>query len=247
MAYGVTPSPKFQAWDSEGNPLSGGLLYTYAAGTTTPVATYSDDAGTVNSNPVVLDPAGRATVFLTVGDSYKFVLKDANDVLQYTQDNVTGPGSDSGPFVESVTGLNTNNADPLNPIVRISVDGSTITGLGTPGSPLIAAGGSGKSFVYVDLGSGTSFTVNWNAASWFKLTPTANFTIAFSNTPGLLKADNIVLEIVAASGYALTLPAGGTWGALGEPEFSPTTDLVTVGMRNNSSTSFWMLAFPGAL
>jgi hypothetical protein len=45
--------------------------------------------------------------------------------------------------VQSVTGLNTNNADPANPIVRISVDGSTITGLGTPGSPLVAhAGGA---------------------------------------------------------------------------------------------------------
>ena len=40
--------------------------------------------------------------------------------------------------VQSVTGLNTNNTNPLNPIVNISVDGSTITGDGTPASPLIA-------------------------------------------------------------------------------------------------------------
>lgn len=46
--------------------------------------------------------------------------------------------------VQSVTGLNTNNTDPANPIVRISVDGSTITGLGTPGSPLVAVGGGGS-------------------------------------------------------------------------------------------------------
>ena len=43
--------------------------------------------------------------------------------------------------VQSVTGLNTDNTDPLNPIVKISVDGITITGLGTPASPLIAVGG----------------------------------------------------------------------------------------------------------
>lgn len=43
--------------------------------------------------------------------------------------------------VQSVTGLNTDNTDPVNPIVKISVDGITITGLGTPASPLIAVGG----------------------------------------------------------------------------------------------------------
>ena len=49
----------------------------------------------------------------------------------------TGGG---GGGVESVTGLNTDNTDPDNPIVRISVDGTTITGSGTPASPLSAAG-----------------------------------------------------------------------------------------------------------
>lgn len=52
--------------------------------------------------------------------------------------------SGGGGAVESVTGLNTDNTDPANPVVQISVDGVTITGAGTPGSPLVAAtGGSG--------------------------------------------------------------------------------------------------------
>lgn len=56
--------------------------------------------------------------------------------------------------VQSVTGLNTDNADPLNPIVKISVDGITITGLGTPASPLISTGG-------ID-GSGTlNYVAKW--------------------------------------------------------------------------------------
>ena len=46
--------------------------------------------------------------------------------------------------VQSVTGLNTNNADPVNPVVRISVDGTTITGNGTPSSPLVATSTSCK-------------------------------------------------------------------------------------------------------
>ena len=40
--------------------------------------------------------------------------------------------------VQSVTGLNTDNTDPLNPIVEISVDGVTITGDGTPANPLVS-------------------------------------------------------------------------------------------------------------
>jgi len=42
--------------------------------------------------------------------------------------------------VQSVSGLNTDNSDPINPIIQISVDGSTVTGNGTPGNPLVAAG-----------------------------------------------------------------------------------------------------------
>lgn len=54
--------------------------------------------------------------------------------------NVAGAG---GSAVQSVTGLDTDNTDPLNPIVQVSVDGVTITGAGTPGSPLVAIGGGG--------------------------------------------------------------------------------------------------------
>jgi len=60
-------------------------------------------------------------------------------------------------LVQSVTGLNTDNTDPQNPIVRISVDGTTITGLGTPASPLVATGGGGGV-----SGSGTlNYVAKW--------------------------------------------------------------------------------------
>ena len=84
-----------QLFDNSGNILSGGKLYTYVAGTTTPLATYTTYAGTVsNANPVIMDSAGRASVWLGVG-SYKFVLKDSTDVLVYTTDNIVNSGIES--------------------------------------------------------------------------------------------------------------------------------------------------------
>ena len=58
--------------------------------------------------------------------------------------------------VDSVTGLNTDNTDPENPIVQIAVDGITITGEGTPASPLVSSGGGGGFVHYLgeDFGGG---------------------------------------------------------------------------------------------
>lgn len=85
----VMPDPKFTGLDSNGDPVSSGKLYAYAAGTTTPLDTYTDsDLATPNANPVVLDSAGRATVFLS-SNAYKFVLKTSADVAVWTQDNVS--------------------------------------------------------------------------------------------------------------------------------------------------------------
>ena len=74
--------------DNDGEPLAGGKLYTYAAGTNTPKATYTTAAGDIElSNPVVLDAYGRATIFLS--GAYKFTLTDSADVPIRTTDNIT--------------------------------------------------------------------------------------------------------------------------------------------------------------
>ena len=68
----------WQFFTDNGVPLSGGLLYTYAAGTTTPETTYTDNTGTTqNANPIVLDAAGRPPyeIWLTTNTTYKFVIK----------------------------------------------------------------------------------------------------------------------------------------------------------------------------
>lgn len=94
------PMVKARFFDSNGDPLSGGLVYTYVAGTTTPLATYSDQEVTPNTNPVVLDSNGEADIILAAASTYKIVLKDSSDVTQWTVDNVSGSvgsgGSSSG-------------------------------------------------------------------------------------------------------------------------------------------------------
>ena len=98
MAVNLSPiwGAGAQLLDNSGNVLSGGKIYTYAAGTTTQVATYTSNTGlTANSNPIVLNSAGRVPyeIWLTDGQNYKLVLKDSNDVLIGTWDNLSGINS----------------------------------------------------------------------------------------------------------------------------------------------------------
>jgi len=70
-----------------GLPLAGGKLYTYQAGSTTPLASYTTIDGTIaNANPIILGSDGKLPeeLWLTYGYNYKLVLKDSNDVLIYT-------------------------------------------------------------------------------------------------------------------------------------------------------------------
>jgi hypothetical protein len=94
MAVNLSPIGNAQQFfDNTGVPLNGGLLYTYQAGSTTPLATYTDINGTVaNANPIVLDAAGRlaSEVWLTYGVNYKFVLKNAAGSTIGTYDNIYG-------------------------------------------------------------------------------------------------------------------------------------------------------------
>ena len=88
QAVTLTPSPKMQFFTAAGIPLVGGKLFTYASGTTVPLATYTDDTGnTANTNPIILDSRGEAGVWLGPA-RYTFVLKDADDNLIYTVDGV---------------------------------------------------------------------------------------------------------------------------------------------------------------
>lgn len=80
-----------QLFDNNGVPLSGGKIYVYAAGTTTPATVYTDSLGNVpHTNPIITNASGRiaSEIWFPVSGSFKFVLKDANDVLIATYDNI---------------------------------------------------------------------------------------------------------------------------------------------------------------
>ena len=85
----------WQFFDNNGNVLTGGKLYTYAAGTTTPLASYTTSAGnTAHTNPIILDAAGRVPsgeIWLSSA-RYKFALYTSVNVLIATYDNIAGAG-----------------------------------------------------------------------------------------------------------------------------------------------------------
>lgn len=98
MAVNLSPLGHGPFVDSSGDPLSGGLLYTYTAGSSTPENTYTTSAGSVaHANPIVLNSNGYpasggnvASIWLTAGVSYKFTLKTSAGVTVWERDNIDG-------------------------------------------------------------------------------------------------------------------------------------------------------------
>jgi hypothetical protein len=141
MAVNLSPvgGVAAQFFDNAGNVLTGGKLYTYAAGTTTPQTAYTTSAGDVAwSNPIILDAAGRVSgsgeIWLTDGVQYKFILRDSNDVLIATYDNVIGINSNFVNFTneqeiqtatagQTVFNLTTTTYAPSTNSLSVFVDG----------------------------------------------------------------------------------------------------------------------------
>ena len=138
----VTPSPiggfAAQFFDNNGVILSGGKIYTYAAGTTTPQASYTSAAGvTPHTNPIILDSAGRVPggeIWLTDGLIYKFVIETALAVLIGTYDNITGVNSNFVNYTvqeevitatagQTVFNLSTINYTPGTNSLSVYIDG----------------------------------------------------------------------------------------------------------------------------
>lgn len=119
-----------QYFDNNGNPLNGGLIYSYVSGTTTPQNTFTDASGvTPNTNPVVLSGSGRTKIFLS-NSPYDFVLRDSTGVLLDTVLGVGSTGYGGGGAVDTITILQTL---PAGAFGYVEVGGATVLGDGGNG------------------------------------------------------------------------------------------------------------------
>lgn len=115
MAFGsLSPVAIQQFFDANGDPLAGGSLGLYLAGTNTPSPAYADQAlSTPLANPVVLDAAGRAPELFLDALSYKQVLKNALGTTIWTADNIRSAAllaqTSFQPAVTTITSTGTVN------------------------------------------------------------------------------------------------------------------------------------------
>jgi hypothetical protein len=189
-AQTVMPEPRIQFFDNSGDPLGGGKLYAYAAGTTTPQDTYTTSAlSTPNANPVILDAAGRATVYLDSTLSYKFELHTSADVPLWTQDNISGQFSG----VITISAADTRG-------LRITRSGADA------GMSIASVGGSGKTYGFLSNTSG-ELRIQDDADGTPRLqfagdNITAALTGTFAVSGGLLSVTGFGVHSLAAAGSA---------------------------------------------
>ena len=217
---GLTPSPKQQIFGTDGLPLVGGKIFTYAAGTSTPIATYTDyTAGTANTNPIILDSLGQANIWLINTTAYKFVVKDADDVLLYTVDNISIPldltAFASPPPIGDVTpntgsfttltltgtsasklnvGTTAQRPSPVTGMVRYNITTNKFEGYGTTDWGTLGGGATGGGGDQVFVENGQTVTTDY--------TITTNFN-AMSTGP-----------ITINAGITVTVPSGSNWVVL---------------------------------
>lgn len=182
--YGVAG----QLFNNNGDPLAGGKIYTYAAGTTTPAATYTNSIGNIaHTNPIILDSAGRVPsgeIWLTDGITYKFVIKDSNDVLIGTYDNIVGINSNFVNFTneqeiqtatagQTVFNLTTMQYQPGTNSLSVFVDG-------------VNQYGPSAQYAYVETDNNTVTFV-----SGLHVGASVKFTTSQLNTSGAVDAQQV--------------------------------------------------------
>ena len=223
----VSPTAKAQFIDAAGVPLAGGLLYTYAAGTTTPQATYTDSTGaTSNSNPIVLDSRGEANIWLG-SSTYKFKLCDSINTELWTVDNISAPSTSLSPVLSGNVTISTANSgtaltitqtgsgaalrvqdetDPDSTPFIIDTNGYVGIGTATPANAVDLAGGT----LQISSTSGTArTTISADSTdSIFSANDSRNLTFKTNATTRLT-----VNSTAATSTVPVVLPA------------VPTTDL----------------------
>lgn len=125
--------------------------------------------------------------------------------------------------VSSVTGMNTDNTDPLNPVVRVSVDGLTIVGDGTPGNPLVSVDPTG--------GTAGSYTPIITGASYTTLTPKICYYIRIGNVVTVSGSVGYVVPASFADRImSIELPIASA--LIGPDDLSGTTSNIPTSLLN---------------
>jgi hypothetical protein len=213
MAVNLSPvgGVAAQFFTNTGAVLTGGKLYTYLAGTTTPTATYTTSAGSVAwTNPIVLDAAGRVSgsgeIWVTAGVSYKFVLKDSNDVLIATYDNVASLEAGNITYTAPYTGaVSTTIEAKLSETVSITDFGASPSSSAVTNTAAIQAAMTASTSVMVPEGTFAvnSITVPANITLFGSSRNGSVLTTTGSNVLNIDTIDNVTVD-------SLTLTSTGT-------------------------------------
>jgi hypothetical protein len=141
----LSPSAKQQFFDAAGHPASGFKLYTYAANTLTPQATYTNRSGlSANANPIILDARGEAIIYLTPGVVYDYVLKTGADAAVWTREDIIADAGDANAvtFIQSGTdAISRNLQDKNREIVSINDFSTGLAGAIANGKEFIVPAG----------------------------------------------------------------------------------------------------------
>ena len=242
MAVNLSPiaGAGWQFFDNSGVILSGGLIYVYSAGTTTPVTTYQDSSGSVaHTNPIVLDSAGRVPteVWLTAGASYKFVLKTSTSVTLWTQDNIRAINDPSSVAWSSLTGKPTT-------ISGYGItDGLTTTVAAATYAPIASPSLTGTASATDEAAN--SYNIGWRDCPQVSKTTSYQLVISDRGKQVLMNGTALTLTVPANSGVAF--PIGTTIMVVNTNSSSLsiaiTTDTMT--LANSTTTGTRSLAQNG--
>ena len=178
-----------QFFTNTGAVLTGGKLFTYAAGTTTPAATFTSSGGTIfHTNPIVLDAAGRVSgsgeIWLADNVQYKFVLKDANDVLIATYDNITGINSDFTNFLANQEIFTATANQTVFTLANSYAPGANTLSVFVDG---VNQYGPGAQYAYIETNSNTvTFVSGLHVGASVKFTTVQSLTSTQATTAALV-------------------------------------------------------------